>query len=133
MKATNITLSFSNREKMRQNPLSRRNRRSISLRRWFISRSYSQDVNSGRLRWYDRDEPQVQCQLPGLLAFVGAVHQQVNRPTELAQTLQEGTALGRIVRLAWREREGDGGSSIRGNQMNLGSPSATGQYFPILG
>jgi len=79
-----------------------------------------------RLRWHDRDETQVQCQLPGLLAFVGTIHQQMNRPVGLAQALQERSTLGRIVRLAWREREGDGGSSIRGNQMNLGSPSAAG-------
>ena len=79
-----------------------------------------------RLRGHDRDETQVQCQLPGLLALVGSVHQQMNRPTGLAQTLQERAALGRIVRLAGREREGDGGSSIRGNQMNLGCPSAAG-------
>ena len=82
--------------------------------------------DSIRLRWHDRDETQVQCQLPGLLAFVGAVHQQMNRPTRLAQTPQERAALGCIVRLAWRECEGDGGSSIRGNQMNLGSPPAAG-------
>ena len=79
-----------------------------------------------RLRGHDRDETQVQCQLPGLFALVGSVHQQMNRPTGLAQTLQERAALGRIVCLAWREREGDGGSSIRGNQMNLGCPSAAG-------
>ena len=82
--------------------------------------------DSIRLRWHDRDETQIQCQLPGLVAFVGTVHQQLNRPTGLAQSLQERAALGRIVRLAWRKREGDGGSSIRGNQMNLGSPSAAG-------
>ena len=88
--------------------------------------------DSIRLRWHDRDETQVQCQLPGLLAFVGTVHQQMDRPTGLAQTVQERAALGRIVRLAWRECEGDGGSSIRGNQMNLGSPSAAGLSNGLL-
>src|SRR5262245_13637022 len=42
MKAINIRSSFSNREKMRRNPFSLRNCRSISLRRLYISRSYSQ-------------------------------------------------------------------------------------------
>src|SRR5258708_11501345 len=65
-----------------------------------------------RLWWHDRDETQVQCQLPGFLPFVGTVHQQVNRPAGLAQTVQERSTLGRIVRLARREREGDGGSCI---------------------
>src|SRR5260221_9929999 len=103
MKATNITSSFSNREKMRRKPLSRRNRRSISLRRLVHLAVVLPGRDSIRLRWHDRDETQVQCQLPGLLAFVGTVHQQMNRPSGLAQTVQEPAALGRIVRLAWRE------------------------------
>src|SRR5258708_33788768 len=85
-----------------------------------------------RLWWHDRDETQVQCQLPGLLPFVGTVHQQVNRPAGLAQTVQERSTLGRIVRLAGREREGDGGSSIRGNPMNLGCPSAARLFTGLV-
>ena len=126
MKATNITSSFSNREKMHRKPLSRRYRRSISLRRLVHLAVVLPRRDPIRLRGHDRDETQVQCQLPGLFALVGSVHQQMNRPTGLAQTLQERAALGRIVCLAWREREGDGGSSIRGNQMNLGCPSTAG-------
>ena len=126
MKATNITSSFSNREKMRRKPLSRRNRRSISLRRLVHLAVVLPGCDPIRLRRHDRDETQVQCQLPGLFALVGTIHQQMNRPTGLAQPVQERATLGRIVRLAGREREGDGGSSIRGNQMNLGCPSAAG-------
>ena len=44
MNATNMTSSFSNREKRRRNPLSRRNSRSISLRRVYRARSYSHGV-----------------------------------------------------------------------------------------
>ncbi len=42
MKAMNITSSFSKREKMRRKPFRRRNNRSTSFRRLYISRSYSQ-------------------------------------------------------------------------------------------
>ena len=45
MHATNRTSSVSNREKMRRNPLSRRNSRSISWRRLDRARSYSQGVS----------------------------------------------------------------------------------------
>ena len=44
MNPRNITSSFSKREKMRRNPFRRRNRRSTSLRRLYISRSYSQGL-----------------------------------------------------------------------------------------
>ena len=44
MKATNMTSSFSNREKMRRKPLRRRNSRSISLRRLYMARLYSHAV-----------------------------------------------------------------------------------------
>ncbi len=44
MKATNMTSSFSNREKMRRKPLSRRNSRSISLRRLYMAWLYSHAV-----------------------------------------------------------------------------------------
>ena len=42
MKPRKMTSSFSNREKMRRNPFSRRTSRSTSLRRLYSSRSYSQ-------------------------------------------------------------------------------------------
>ena len=44
MKAMNMTSSFSNREKIRRKPLSRRNSRSISLRRLYMARLYSHGV-----------------------------------------------------------------------------------------
>ncbi len=38
--------------------------------------------------------------------------------------LQQGSSLRRVMGIARRESEGYGRSSIRGNQMNLGGPSA---------
>ena len=76
------------------------------------------------LWWHHWDETQIQCKLPRLVPFVGAVHHKMNRPIGRAQVVQELTPRGRVVRLTRREREGDGGSSIRGNHMNLGGPSA---------
>src|SRR5258708_26071900 len=60
-----------------------------------------------RLWWHDRDETQFQCQLPGFLPFVGTVHQQVNRPAGLAQTVQARSTLRPIVRPAARTRARD--------------------------
>ena len=40
--------------------------------------------------------------------------------------MQQLTSLGRIMGLAWGQGKRYGRSSIRGNQMNLGGPSAPG-------
>ena len=47
MNPRKMTSSFSNREKMRRNPFSRGNNRSTSLRRLYISRSYSTGADRG--------------------------------------------------------------------------------------
>jgi len=78
------------------------------------------------LGWYDGDEAKIERQLPRLVAFVCPVHQQVQRPRRLAQIAQQFAPLRRVVRLAGRQRERYGRSSIRGNHMNLGGPSAAG-------
>ena len=79
MNPMNITSSFSNLEKMRRKPLSRRNGRSVSLRRLSMARWHSQGANPVRLRGNPpRDESRLRRQLPGLVAFLGAVHQQVH-------------------------------------------------------
>src|SRR5512134_3689563 len=75
---------------------------------------------------HDRVEAQVQGQLAGLVAFVGAVHDQVQAPIRTAQRGQQLAALGRVVRLARRQRERYGRPSICGNHMNLGGPAAAG-------
>ena len=47
-------------------------------------------------------------------------------PIRSAQATQQRAAFGRIVRLAGRQRERYGRSSIRGNHMNLGVPPTSG-------
>ena len=73
----------------------------------------------------DRDKSEVQCQLAGFVALVGAVHEQVNRPCCRSQLGQQFSSFGRIVGLTRRKRELYSRSVIRGNQMNFGGPSAT--------
>ena len=74
--------------------------------------------------WHDRDHAQIEYQLPRLIVFIGAVHDQGNAAWHGAESGQQLTAFGRIVRLARGKRKGYGSPSIRGNQMNLGVPSA---------
>jgi len=75
---------------------------------------------------HDGFETQVESQLPGLVTLVGAVHDQVHRAIGPAKRLEQFASLGSVVRLARRERKRYGRSSIRGNHMNLGGPSASG-------
>ena len=72
----------------------------------------------------DRDHAQAEHQLPGFITLVGAIHQQRQAFWHRPQFRQQGATFGSIVRMAGRQREGYGRSSIRGNQMNLGVPSA---------
>src|SRR5690606_2774168 len=76
--------------------------------------------------WHDRDKPQIERQLPGLVALVRAIHDQVDRPAWWAQSRQHRPGVGGVMGLPRRERERYGRSSIRGNHMNLGCPSASG-------
>src|SRR5688572_16868269 len=83
-------------------------------------------ADSGLLGRHDRNEPEIQGELARLIALVGAVHEQVNRPRCGSQLTQQLASFRCIVGLSGRERKRYGRSSIRGNQMNLGSPSAAG-------
>ena len=69
---------------------------------------------------------EIQSQLAGLIVGVGAVHEQGQRLGQRPQAREQIPALRGVVRLAGRESEGYRRSSIRGNQMNLGGPSAAG-------
>jgi hypothetical protein len=62
--------------------------------------------------------------LPGLVIFIGAVHQEIERRRECSQAAEQLPAVLGVGGLARREREGYCRSSICGNQMNLGGPSA---------
>ena len=115
---------MSKREKMRRKPLSRRNRRSISLRLRYMALSYcqgSKPVRSGRNHG---DKTKVQSQLQGLVVLVAAVHNQVQRPRQGPDAAQQFTAFDGVGGLPRREGKGYSRSSICGNHMNLGGPSA---------
>src|SRR5690606_21349855 len=77
-------------------------------------------------RWHHWNETQIQRQLPCLIAFVGTVHQQVHWSAGRPKTAEQAPAFRRVVRLTRREAERHGRSSIRGNHMILGVPSASG-------
>ena len=66
---------------------------------------------------------EIQGQLAGRVVFVSAVHDEIERRRQRSEAAQKRAALHRVGGFSGREREGYGRSSIRGNQMNLGSPS----------
>src|SRR4249919_7386 len=82
--------------------------------------------DSIRLGRHHRGEAQVEGQLPGFVALVGAIQDQMHAPIRTAQRGQQLAALGSVVRLSGRQAKRYGRSSIRGNHMNLGGPSAAG-------
>ena len=74
MKAVNITSSLSKREKILLKPLSRRNNRSISLRRRYMTRSYCHGLTRLCLGGTTGRKPQLQHQLPCFAPLVRPVH-----------------------------------------------------------
>jgi len=72
------------------------------------------------------DEAKVERELSRLVTLVCLVHQQVQRSVSRPQAFEQLAPLRCITGLAGRERERYGCSSIRGNHMNLGSPSTSG-------
>lgn len=76
------------------------------------------------LGWNDGDEAEVEGQLLGVVSFVGSVHQQMNRPGRRAKSAQKFAPFRRVVGIAGRKREGNRGSGIGGDQVNLGGPAA---------
>lgn len=75
---------------------------------------------------YDGNETQVERELPCFVTLIRLIHYEVQWPIGRSQALQQGAPFRRVACLAGRQRERYGCSSIRGNHMNLGSPSATG-------
>src|SRR5271170_363446 len=118
--------NLSKREKIRRKPFSLRKSRSISLRLRYMALSYCQGSRRLLLGGNDRDEAEIQRQLAGFVVFVGAVHDQMQRGRQRTDAAQQLASLDGVGGLAGREREGYGRSSIRGNHMNLGCPSAPG-------
>ena len=76
--------------------------------------------------WHNGDEPQVQRKLPGFLALIRPIHQQAHGPIWFTHGTDQFAAFWRVVCLTRRQRKRYGRSSIRGNHMNLGCPSASG-------
>ena len=81
-------------------------------------------LQAGPTRRNDRNPSKIQRQLAGLIVVISAVHQQWERLGQRPQSGQQIAALGSVVHLAGRESERYRRSSIRGNQMNFGAPSA---------
>jgi hypothetical protein len=125
MKARNTTSSFSKREKMRRNPFKRRKQAldlvSLLVEFAIIIPGFAPIRFGGN----DRNHVQLQHQLPGFIAFVGPVHHQRNFDRHRSQFQQQLSAHRSIVRLSRRQAENYCRSSIRGNQMNFGVPSAS--------
>ena len=72
----------------------------------------------------DGDHAKAEHQLSGFVTFIGPIHQHWQAPRHGAKFSQQGASFGRIMGVAGGQGEGYGRSSIRGNQMNLGVPSA---------
>jgi hypothetical protein len=76
------------------------------------------------LGWNHRNHAQIEYQLARLIALIGTIHQDgkaFRHPRQLPQQL---ASFWSIVRVARRQSERYGRSSIRGNHMHLGVPSA---------
>ena len=81
---------------------------------------------SNRALAFTAPTTEIQSQLACLIVLIGAVHQQWQRLGQWSQTTEQLAALLGVVRLAGRESKGYRRSSICGNHMNLGGPSAAG-------
>jgi hypothetical protein len=85
---------------------------------------------TGAGRW---NHAQIQHQLAGLIAFVGAIQHQGKSFRHGSQLFPQGLSFRRILRVAGRQSERYDPSSIHGNQMNLSIPSATGfSQWPVV-
>jgi len=62
--------------------------------------------------------------MPRFIAIVGSIHEQRQHFGHFSQLFKQPTASWRIVLAAWTQREADCLSSILGNHMNFGVPSA---------
>ena len=80
-----------------------------------------QAIASGRNH---REVAKVQSQLESLVVLVGAVQDEMQRCGQRSDAAQKFAAFDRVGGLARRESKRYGRSSIRGNQMNPGGPSA---------
>jgi hypothetical protein len=73
---------------------------------------------------HHRHRPSIPGQLPRGIAFIRPIHQQGDGARPVPEAVQPRSPLGGIVGLARGEGKRSSRSSIRGNQMTLGGPSA---------
>src|ERR1019366_4648769 len=92
-KARKTKSSLSKREKMRRKPFSRRNSRSISLRRRVHGLVILPRLETLRAGWNHWKETEVQRQLQGFIVFVSAIHDQMQGRGQGADTTQQFAAL----------------------------------------
>jgi hypothetical protein len=71
---------------------------------------------------------QIDRPLPSFISFVGTIHQEMNGLFHRPHLFKQRAPFRRIMGLSGRQRKRYRRSVIRGNPMNLGSPSFTG--FP---
>lgn len=83
-------------------------------------------LNTPWVRWNNRNEPQIESQLSGLVALVCGVHDQSAALGKSREGTHQIAARRCVTRLAWRQGERDGAPSIRGNHTNFGCPSTSG-------
>ena len=82
---------------------------------------FDQPVGLGR---HLRVHTEVERQLPGLVALIGAVHDQGDALDGPVPACQQGTAFGRIMCIAARQAESQGKTVICRDQVDLGVPPA---------
>lgn len=82
-------------------------------------------IDAVGLGWNHRDHAEAEHQQSGFVRFVGPIHQHRQALRHGTKFSQQGASFGCVVGVAGGQREGYSRSSIRGNQMNLGVPSAT--------
>src|SRR5215831_20938056 len=73
---------------------------------------------------HDRNKSEIQRQLTSVEAFVGTVHDQVERFGGTIQCFEQCLPASRVMVVARRQGECHCRSSIRGNHMNFGGPSS---------
>ena len=83
-------------------------------------------LQAAALGWHDGNPSKIQSQLACLIVLIGAVHEQRQRLGQWPQTAQQFAAVLGVMSLTGRESEDYRRSSICGNHMNLGRPSAAG-------
>ncbi len=121
-----MTSSFSKREKMRRKP-SKSAEQALDLVAPPVEPAIvGPGAEAGGFGRHDRLEAELQHQLPGLVACIGAIHDHRQSLRPVGPGFEQPAPFDGIMSLSRRQAEGQGRPVIRGNQMNLGGPAAAG-------